>query len=159
MEGSDSKSLDLLSNILVVNIRDGSFTVKIFLHKAYLMAPDLCSQHSSVGRSLITISLHLHATSHPNILVVICRWLHSNCTHFDNFQVKGQCSPADGLPAGEVGDVNEGVVEGGKDVSNAEDKLTIPDLRSQANLDLLLSFSLSLPGCHDLARPLQYRDS
>ena len=78
---------------------------------------------------------------------------------FDDVQVKNQCSPADGLPAGEVGDVNEGVVEGGEDVSNAEDKLTIPDLRSQADLDLLLSFSLSLPGCHDLARPLQYRDS
>merc|ERR1712211_226047 len=101
VEGSDSKSLDLLSNIL-------------------------CGQHSSVGRSLITIRLHVHATSHP----------------------------ADGLPAGEVGDVNEGVVEGGENVSNAEDKLAIPDLRSQADLDLLLSFSLSLPGCHDLARPL-----
>merc|ERR1719270_1234298 len=86
VQGSDSKSLDLLSNIL-------------------------CGQHSSVGRRLITISLHLHATSHP----------------------------ADGLPAGEVGDVNEGV-------SNAEDQLAIPDLRSQADLDLLLGFSLSLPG-------------
>merc|ERR1719180_161524 len=58
VESSDAKSLDLLSNIL-------------------------CGQHSSVGGSLITISLHLHATSHP----------------------------ADGLPAREVGDMDEGVVE------------------------------------------------
>merc|ERR1740122_813945 len=40
VESSDAKSLDLLSNIL-------------------------CGQHSSVGGSLITISLHLHATSPP----------------------------------------------------------------------------------------------
>ena len=78
---------------------------------------------------------------------------------FDNVKVKNQCSPADGLPAGEVGDVDEGVVEGGEDVGDAEHQLAIPDLRSQADLDLLLGFSLSLPGCHDLARPLQYRDS
>merc|ERR1719251_795153 len=101
VEGCDAKSLDLLSNVLG-------------------------SQHSSVGRSLVAISLHLHATSHP----------------------------ADGLPAREVSDVNKGVVEGGEDVSNAEDELAVPDLRSQADLNLLLSFSLSLPGWHDLARPL-----
>merc|ERR1719180_527896 len=58
VESSDAKSLDLLSNIL-------------------------CGQHSSIGRSLVTISLHLHATSHP----------------------------ADGLPAREVSDMDEGVVE------------------------------------------------
>merc|ERR1719234_3106263 len=58
VESSDAKSLDLLSNIL-------------------------CGQHSSVGLSLITISLHLHATSHP----------------------------ADGLPAREVSDMDEGVIE------------------------------------------------
>ena len=128
------------------------------------MAPDLCGQHSSVGRSLITISLHLHATSHPDILASICKWLvaliemQTSLRHL-TMSKSSQCSPADGLPAGEVGDVNEGVVEGGEDVSNAEDQLAIPDLRSQADLDLLLGFSLSLPGCHDLARPLQYRDS
>lgn len=89
------------------------------------------------------------------ILVIISRWLHSNTRiaerfwTFDNVQAKSQCSPADGLPAREVSDVNEGVVEGGEDVSNAEDELAVPDLRSQADLNLLLSFSLSLPGCHD----------
>merc|ERR1719220_1829717 len=40
VQGCDAKSLDLLSHIL-------------------------SSQHSSVGRGLVTISLHFHATSHP----------------------------------------------------------------------------------------------
>ena len=63
--------------------------------------------------------------------------------------------PADGLPAGEVGDVDEGVVEGGEDVGDTEDELAVPDLGAQADLDLLLGLPLSLPRSHGLARFLE----
>jgi hypothetical protein len=55
----------------------------------------LGSQHGSVGGGLVTIGLDLHATG----------------------------DTADGLTAGEIGDVNEGVVEASKDASNTEDEL------------------------------------
>ena len=37
-------------------------------------------------------------------------------------------TPADGLPAREVSDVDKGVVERGKDVRNAEHQLAVPHL-------------------------------
>lgn len=55
----------------------------------------LGSQHGSVGRGLVTISLDLHATG----------------------------DTADSLAAGEIGDVDEGIVEAGEDTSNTEDEL------------------------------------
>lgn len=48
--------------------------------------------------------------------------------------------------SGEVGDVDEGVVEGGKDVADAEDVLALGHLRTQADhllLLLLLPFTRS----------------
>ena len=37
-------------------------------------------------------------------------------------------TPADGLPAREISDVDESVVEGGEDVRNAEHQLAVPHL-------------------------------
>ena len=36
--------------------------------------------------------------------------------------------PADGFPAGQIGDVDEGIVEGRKDMRHSEHKLTLTDL-------------------------------
>jgi len=69
VQSSDSKGLDFLSDILG-------------------------GQHSGVGRGLVTISLHFHASGHP----------------------------ADGFPAGQIGDVDEGIVEGRKDMRHSEHK-------------------------------------
>jgi hypothetical protein len=54
-------------------------------------------QHSGVGRGLVTVGLDLHATSHTG----------------------------DGFAAGQIGDVDEGVIEGGKDAGNAKDELAL----------------------------------
>ena len=67
-----------------------------------LLGNILSGQHSSVGGSLISVGLDLHATS----------------------------DPANGLTTGQVSDVHEGVVEGGVDVGNSEHKLTISDLNT-----------------------------
>lgn len=55
----------------------------------------LSSQHGSVGGGLVTIGLDLHSTG----------------------------DTGDGFTAGQIGDVDEGVVEGGEDTGNAEDEL------------------------------------
>merc|ERR1719229_36678 len=87
-----------------------------------LLGDILSSQHSGVGRGLVAVSLHLHAASHP----------------------------ADGFPAREIGNVDEGVVEGGEDVRNSEHILSLADLRTQRDLDLLLGLLLSLAWSHFL---------
>lgn len=66
-----------------------------------LLAADgdvLSGKHSSVGRRLITISLHLHATSHAD----------------------------QSFLTGKISDVHEGIVEGGEDVGNTPNELTLP---------------------------------
>ena len=70
----------------------------------------LSSQHSSVGRRLIAISLDLHATGDTD----------------------------EGLAAREIGNVDEGVVERGKDVSNTKDLLASGDDGLVGELLLLL---------------------
>ena len=80
----------------------------------------LSGQHSGVGGGLVSVGLDLHAAG----------------------------DTADGLTPGQVGDVHEGVVEGGVDVSHAEDQLTFLDLGSKRDLDLLLGFLLSLTRSH-----------
>lgn len=55
----------------------------------------LGSQHGGVGRGLVTVSLDLHTTG----------------------------DTADGFTAGQIGNVNEGVVERGEDTGNAKDEL------------------------------------
>lgn len=39
----------------------------------------------------------------------------------------------DGFLAGEIGDMDEGVVEGGVDTSNTKDELTLSNLRAEGN--------------------------
>nr|ACR34455.1 unknown [Zea mays] len=73
----------------------------------------LSSKHSSIRRRLITISLNLHATSDPN----------------------------QSFPPRQISDMNEGVIEGCKDVSNTKDKLSFTDSGSKGNVLLL-----GLPG-------------
>ena len=63
----------------------------------------LGSQHGSVGGRLITIGLDLHAAS----------------------------DTGDGLTTRKIGNMDEGVVERGEDVGNAEDELAISDLRAE----------------------------
>merc|ERR1712128_67311 len=65
-----------------------------------LLSNILGGQHSSVRGSLVSVGLDLHATG----------------------------DSADGLTAGQVGHVDESIVEGSEDVGNAEDELTISDL-------------------------------
>jgi hypothetical protein len=79
----------------------------------------LGSQHSSVRRRLITISLDLHSTGDAD----------------------------EGLTTGKIGDVNEGVIERGKDVGNTENLLTWGDLGLVGEVFLLL-FSLLLWSLH-----------
>merc|ERR1712128_376234 len=74
----------------------------------YLLSNILGGQHSSVGRSLVSVGFDLHATG----------------------------DPADGLAARQVGHVDESIVKRSEDVGNAEDELTISDLRSQGDLNL-----------------------
>ena len=75
----------------------------------------LSSKHGSVGRRLITISLHLHSSSHTD----------------------------QGFTSGHIGDVNEGIVEGSVDVSNSEHLLSLTHvLGSELDLFLFLSFFL-----------------
>jgi hypothetical protein len=45
-----------------------------------------------------------------------------------------------------IGNVDEGVVEGSEDASNAEDELTLAGLRAQ--LDVLLGLDGLCLGCH-----------
>jgi hypothetical protein len=57
----------------------------------------LGGQHGSVGRGLVTVGLDLHATG----------------------------DTGDGFAARQIGDVDEGVVEGSEDTGNAENKLAL----------------------------------
>ena len=86
----------------------------------YLLGNILGSQHSSVGRGLISVGLDLHSSG----------------------------DSADGLTSGQVGHVHERVVEGGVDVGHAEHELTVLHLGSQLDLDLFLCFLLSLTRSH-----------
>lgn len=53
----------------------------------------------------------------------------------------------DGLLAGEVGDMDESVVEGGVDVGDTEDELALSDLGTERN-GLLLGYLDLLGGLH-----------
>jgi hypothetical protein len=66
----------------------------------------LGSQHGSVRRRLITISLDLHTTSDTR----------------DSFTTR------------EISNVNESIVERSKDVSNTENELTFTNLRTESDL-------------------------
>ena len=57
--------------------------------------------------------------------------------HVDNKRVT---VPADGFPAGEIGDVDKGVVEGSVDVSYAKHKLSLTNLQER-NIHIQSKFS------------------
>ena len=67
------------------------------LYPSFARTDVLSRQHGSVGRGLVTVSLDLHATG----------------------------DTGDGFAAGQIGDVDEGVVEGSEDTGNAENKLAL----------------------------------
>merc|ERR1719198_2802850 len=71
-----------------------------------LLASDgnvLSGQHGSVRRGLVTIGLDLHTTGNTG----------------------------DGLLSGEIGDVNEGIVEGSEDVGNSENQFSFLNVRAE----------------------------
>jgi len=114
VQSGDSQQLALLSHVLegIKQGYQGGF-------QGINQGSHLGGQHSGVGRSLITIGLHLHASG----------------------------DTGDGLTAGQIRNVDEGVVEAGVDVGHSEDDLAVANLGSQLDLDLLL-LNFSLPGCH-----------
>ena len=61
-----------------------------------LLGDVLSCQHGGVWRGLVTVGLDLHTTG----------------------------DTGDGFAAGEIGDVDEGVIERGEDTGDAEDELT-----------------------------------
>ena len=60
---------------------------------------------------------------------------------------KAAKSSKKGLPAGQIGDMDEGIVEGGENVTDAENVLTFLCLRSKDHI-LLLFLGLSLSRSH-----------
>lgn len=73
----------------------------------------LSSKHGSIGAGFITVSLNLHTSGHTG----------------------------NRLTAGQIGDVDKGVVEGGVDVSHTKDQLTWTDLGTES--DIFFNFDLS----------------
>ena len=99
---------------------------------AQLLAPDgdvLSSQHGGVGRGFVTVGLDLHATSntaHSFAATGITQNISlMNLYYFTIFFL---CAPAVAVVFSkrdepEIGNVNESIVEGGEDASDAEDEL------------------------------------
>ena len=121
VEGSDAEFLGSDGNILKLKVL--ILESKKFGKRLNIPRNNyLRSQHSGVGRRFISISFDLHTAG--------------NSDH--------------GFFSGQIGDVDEGIVEGGVDVSHTEDELTFLDLGSKRDLDLLLGFLLSLTRSHVL---------
>ena len=81
----------------------------------------LGGQHGGVRGSLITIGLDLHASG----------------------------DTGDGFTTSQIGDVNEGIVERGKDVGNTENLLITTDLGTEGDVFLNLGGGLDLLGLLD----------
>lgn len=73
----------------------------------------LGSQHGSVGRGLVTVGANFHAAGDAN----------------------------DGFPSGQIGDMDKGVIEGGKDASNTKDEFAGTGTGSEGNVFFGLGFS------------------
>lgn len=71
----------------------------------------LSGQHGSVWRRLVSVSLDLHSTGNSD----------------------------DGFLSGKIGDVDKGVVEGGKDSSNAKDELAFTHLWTEGDFLVALA--------------------
>lgn len=74
-------------------------------------------QHGSVWGGLVTVGLDLHAAS----------------------------DTGDGFAAGQIGDVDEGVVEGRKDAGNAKDELALRDVNLRS-LEYIVVYQPRGPG-------------
>ena len=81
----------------------------------------LGSQHGGVRGGLITIGLDLHTSG----------------------------DTGDGFTTGQIGDVNKGIVERGKDVGNTKDLLVTADLGTEGDVFLNLRGGLDLLGLED----------
>jgi hypothetical protein len=85
----------------------------------------LGSQHGSVGGGLVTVGLDLHTTSNTGdgltatgITQVSLIVPYNTAISPSNFHV-----PFSRADEPQIGDVDEGIVEGGEDTGNAEDQL------------------------------------
>jgi len=89
----------------------------------------LGSQHGGVGRRLVTIGLNLHSTYQSVRSVTICPreywWVVTSNTR--------NC-----FPAGQIGNMDKCIVEGGVDVGNTENVLAVSNLRAEGNGSLFL---------------------
>jgi hypothetical protein len=103
---------------------------------AELLAADsdiLGSQHGGVRRRLVTVGLDLHATGDTGDgLTATGITQVSLCTIFLICQIPQFLSSSrfqgGGSDVRKIGDVDEGVVEGGEDTGNAEDELAWKDV-------------------------------
>lgn len=74
----------------------------------------LCGQHSGVGRGLVTVGLDLHSARHTADGLA--------ATGITQVSLMPHVLWLLLLHLREIGDMNEGVVEGGEDAGNAEDE-------------------------------------
>jgi hypothetical protein len=74
----------------------------------------LCCQHGGVGRAFIAISLDLHALLYKSVCVVYNSYIYTYTG-----------DTGDGFAAGQIGNVDESIVEGSEDAGNAEDELAL----------------------------------
>lgn len=106
----------------------------------------LSGQHGSIWRRLISVCLYLHPTSHAADGFPGNRW-NGQQTGNHHIPVNGPCWCFH-LLAGQVSDMDEGVVERSKDVTHAKHVLSFGHLRTQADhLLLLLLFPFTRSHC------------
>lgn len=128
----------------------------------------LGSQHGGVGGGLVTVGLDLHATS-DTADGLTATGITQNVSHLEppvllgtlfqsvvrraSFVGTSESSPALGRRATdfflcgrdlrEIGDVDEGVIEGGEDAGNTEDELTC----SRGTMSVFTLFAIMTPRC------------
>ena len=100
----------------------------------------LSSQHSGIGRSFITISLHFHSSCDSGNGFPVNLGIHE-CLKIIKVCVTKS------LPSGDICDVNESIVEGREDVSNTENGFSFTNLGSESN-DSLFFLYLSFTWGH-----------
>lgn len=114
------------SKDIMVKITSGSTDLDVEGVDAKLLAADgdiLSSQHGSVRRGLITISLDLHATSDTGDGLATTV-IQVSPNSFDQIRPEFNSMDSPRVYEPEIGDVHEGIVERSEDTSNAEDELT-----------------------------------
>jgi hypothetical protein len=86
----------------------------------------LGSQHSGIGRGLVTISLDFHSTYLESAASLQCATARQTSNTGDGFLARG------------IGDVHEGVVEARENVRDTPDELSLGDLGSQRDCGFFL---------------------